>query len=275
MSGFTSGWLALRAAADRAARAETITAAAARWAQAHVGRTCRPLRIVDLGSGSGNNARFLAPRLGVPQDWTLIDDDETLLRHARMALADESLIVSIRCLPADLRSLREMRLDSVIAEADLVTASAFFDLVSKPWLSALTACAARPGSAVLATLTIDGRLQWTPADPYDGDVRKAVERHQRTDKGFGPALGGDACPELRGCLREHGARVLEASSDWRLGAAAAAMQRDLLAGWAAAANEVAPSEAATIEAWHARRSSALGNAHSAVLVGHRDFIAIW
>src|SRR5512145_1693947 len=35
--------------------------------------------VVDLGAGTGANLRYLAPRLGSPQDWLAVDSDPVLL----------------------------------------------------------------------------------------------------------------------------------------------------------------------------------------------------
>ena len=48
------------------------------------------------------------------------------------------------------------------------------------------------GAAVLFALTYDGRIACTPAEPDDEAIRDLVNRHQRTDKGFGEAVGPDA-----------------------------------------------------------------------------------
>src|SRR4029077_8928548 len=39
----------------------------------------KPLRLIDLGAGSGANCRALLPRIGGDQDWILIDRDRDLL----------------------------------------------------------------------------------------------------------------------------------------------------------------------------------------------------
>ena len=66
----------------------------------------------------------------------------------------------------------------------------------------------RPGRALLAVLTYDGRMTLTPPDPFDAHVRRLVNRHQRTDKGFGAALGPLATDWLCQQARSHGAQVL-------------------------------------------------------------------
>ena len=45
---------------------------------------------------------------------------------------------------------------------------------------------------VYAALTYDGRIDLSPADPLDATIASAVNAHQHTDKGFGPALGPSA-----------------------------------------------------------------------------------
>jgi len=84
MSGFAADWLFLREAEDARARDAALLT--------DLSFSCsKVLRVVDLGAGSGNNLRYLAPRLPVPQHWTLIDDDEATLslRPAGKKLAIE------------------------------------------------------------------------------------------------------------------------------------------------------------------------------------------
>ena len=75
----------------------------------------------------------------------------------------------------------------------------------------------------------------SPDEPEDAEVRDLVNRHQRTDKGFGPALGPDALAAGRErVLVGLGYRVERERSDWALGAgrarAAAAADRRMGAG---------------------------------------------
>src|SRR5215207_9501090 len=84
------------------------------------------------------------------------------------------------------------RLD--LRPAQLVTASALLDLVSAPWLQALTTQTKGTAAALLFALNVDGRTHWDPADPDDAFVQGCFSRHQQRDKGFGPALGDQAVP---------------------------------------------------------------------------------
>lgn len=251
---FSETWLALRAGYDTTARSPVLERELARWAAARTAAAGRALSVVDLGAGTGNNQRHLAPRLPVEQSWTLVDADPALLEAARRA--DPSVAVRGVDLAADLEA-------AIPETTDLVTASALIDLVSAGWLERLLARVDAVGAALLVVLTYDGRTAWQPPDPVDGRVVELVNRHQRTDKGFGPALGPDAGPAL---ARLAGARVSQATSDWVIAPNDAPMRSALVEGWTAAAIEISPGEATEIDAW---RSRSLGR-QARLTVGHLD-----
>ncbi len=295
---FDANWLALRRTADSAARAPELEAHAADWLRQRRMATApaRPLRLLDLGSGSGANPCHLAPRLPGLQQWTLIDHDAGLLARAQAACAGlqdadgGSVDVITRCL--DLA-----RIDAhPLAGADLVCASALLDLVDAAWLDRLADACAAAGSALLVTLSVDGTWRFEPdaasamaaparaatvqtadeatrsiadavadntIDPAADDdfVRTAFNAHQRRDKGLGAALGPDAAPALATCLEKRGFQVRLALSPWRLrlaDPAQAALARALIDGWRDAACAQAPDASARIAAWHARRIAACG-----------------
>jgi SAM-dependent methyltransferase len=75
---FTSDWLALREPVDHRSRDADLVASLAKW-----WRSFPSYRVLDLGSGTGSNLRYLAPRLGEQQEWTLVDRDGALLDRAR------------------------------------------------------------------------------------------------------------------------------------------------------------------------------------------------
>lgn len=255
---FPETWLALRAGFDGRARSRELEARLATWAAARATRTGRPLAVVDLGAGSGNNRRHLAPRLPVAQDWTLVDADADLLAAARRA--DPDVAVRRIDLAADLEA-------ALPDDTDLVTASALIDLVSAGWLERLVRRVETAGAALLLVLTYDGRTDWQAGDPLDARVLELVNAHQRTDKGFGPALGPAAGAEL---ARLAGGRVFQATSDWTIESADAAMRTALVEGWAAAATEMSPGEATAFAAW---RDRSIGR-ETLLTVGHVDQLVL-
>jgi SAM-dependent methyltransferase len=258
MSGFSAEWLALREPADAGARADDLVDAL---------RTALDPRcaILDLGAGTGANARHLAPRLGGEHAWTLVDHDAALLATLAASLPHE---LDWRALDRDLRDLAALPLPS----RSLVTASALLDLVSAEWMSALAARCAKASAAALFVLSYDGRIAFDPPHPDDGRVRALVNRHQRTDKGFGPALGPDATDVAQDAFSARGYRCMRAASDWRLDSAHAPLQAALVEGWADAAIDVSPADAARIDAWRDARLAAAGTAR--LKVGHEDLLAL-
>lgn len=265
MSDFSSAWLALREPVDRAARGESLTDATARLLASKSAIT-----VIDLGAGSGANLRYLAPRLAAAQSWILVDRDEALLREAR-AREGEAGGARIETLCCDLGDALS-RLD--LSAVDLVTASALMDLVSADWFDALAERCRRAAVPLLFALTYDGRVAFEPPDGDDELLRDLFGRHQRSDKGLGPALGPDAPAHMERSLRALGYQVRLAASDWSLGPDQAALQAAVLDGYAAAATEIAPDAAARIAAWHARRRALLEAGRSALRVGHRDLLAV-
>jgi SAM-dependent methyltransferase len=263
MTESLSDWLALREPADRAARSETLTERLARTLAAD-----NPLRIVDLATGTGANARYLANRLPHPQHWLLVDRDPALLAEAR----------DLSGIPGALE-IREMDLGpieslDVCAGCRLVTASALLDLVSEAWLQALARRCRAEGAAVLFALTYDGRSECQPPEPEDGIILRLFNEHQtRSDKGFGTAAGPAAAWCAARALTAAGYHVELTASDWRLGAGTRELQRRLVQGWAAAAAEIEPGASSTIAGWMGRRLAHIDENRSSIAVGHQDLIA--
>ncbi len=275
---FDAGWLALRAVADARARAAQLTRLAADWLlQRH--RAGRALRLLDLGSGSGANPRFLAPRLPGPQHWVLVDHDPALLARAcsgcRGLRDGDGRPVRVTPHRCDLRKLG----GEGFAGADLVCASALLDLVDARWLATFAAACAAARCAALVTLSVDGGWRFDAAagtDPDDAFVRAAFNAHQRSDKGLGPALGADAALRLADGLGRRGHAVTLASSPWQLDLAApadATLAAALIDGWRDAASAQNPAAGRCIAAWHARRCALLGQPGARLTVGHLDLFA--
>ena len=187
-SRFDADWLALREGADAAARARELTDLAANWL---CGRGHVPYACVDLGTGSGSNPRFLAPRLPGPQSWRLLDHDAALLERAARDCADlrdaagNPVVLRPEC--RDLSALTAADLGG----ADLVCASALIDLVGASWLDRLAEACASAGAAVLFSLSVDG--EWCcrrggaeDGDPDDALVRSAFNAHQRATRASAP-----------------------------------------------------------------------------------------
>jgi hypothetical protein len=288
MSGFSADWLSMREPFDAAARAAPLVAELRR----HIprGTSAAPFEIVDLGAGAGSNLRYLAPQLGGEQQWRLVDHDRALLDAAVVATrawaASRSAVVSPAGAELTLRATdfacrvggepRDLAGDALASLAlpagGLVTAAALLDLVSRRWLEALAARCKAERVAVCFALTYDGRTVCTPNEPEDAMALDLFNRHQRLDKGFGPALGPTAPGVAEEVLATHRYRVLTEHSDWDIGPQHTTMQHALLDGWLAAALEIAPEHTTPLTAWHRRRRAHVDGGRSRLVVGHVDLV---
>lgn len=267
MSGFSADWLALREPHDHAARSVSVLAELAAWANARGGA----LRALDLGSGTGSTLRAVAPAIPALRDWTLAEHDPVLIEQGRQSLAAAPETAALRWAYTEV-DLAPGLPDRLLDGVDLVTASALIDLVSADWLARLVEALRGRGIAVYVALTYDGRLDWTPVDPDDDRVHRLFDRHQRTDKGFGPALGPAAAAALERSLASLAGRTVAAPSDWALAPSDHAIQAAMLAGVADAARAIEPAASAVIDAWTRRRGALLDAGRSALRVGHRDVL---
>lgn len=259
---FPADWLTLREPADHAARSEPLLDRLRDWC-----RDRESLRIADLGAGTGSNLRYLAPRLPVPQHWTLVDHDPDLL-----ALASVPASVPPTTLRTVCADLGEWVLATTAPE--LVTASALLDLVSRHWLDRLVRGCLHHRAAALLVLSYDGDVSWTAPDPEDAFVRAAVNEHQARDKGLGAALGPLAPVVAADRFRAAGYRVWTEPSPWQIDASALALAEPLVAGWVEAAAEQRPEAAVRIRDWGARRLEDLRTGRTTLRVGHRDLLAL-
>jgi hypothetical protein len=265
MSGFSADWLSLREAADARARSLPLARQAAAVAAARSGV------LVDLGTGTGGLPRDLAARLPGPRDWLLVDDTPALLAEAARLCAGRPGFASLRTQRADLAT----DLAAVSREpVALVMASALLDLVSLAWIDRLVVACRADGVPFYATLSYDGRIALEPAAATDSRVVDLMNRHQRGDKGFGPAFGPAALATAATSFRAAGFTVETDASDWILGAADAALVRPLIDGWIGAALELAPEEAPRLEAWRDQRLRQLEAGVLEVRVGHGDLLAL-
>ena len=207
MSGFSADWLALREPHDARARNQAVLDAVIASLKAY-----RSIRIVDLACGTGSTLRALSPRLAAQQNWRPVDNDLGLL--ARASATAKPAGVSITTMPLDLNRDLEAVLDGPV---DLITTSALLDLVSEPWLERLAVEIAARSIPLYAALSYDGRIELSPTDPLDAAIVAAVNAHQRTDKGFGPALGPTAASIAIARFEALGYSVVLRKSDWIIG----------------------------------------------------------
>jgi hypothetical protein len=263
MSGFSADWLTLREPHDLRARNPAVLDTVTAFLE-----PLSSVQIVDLACGTGSTLRALSPYLPARQNWKLIDNDLGLLARATATpLVKHATVAAI---PLDLNRDLEAALDGPV---DLVATSALLDLVSATWLDRLAIEIAARAIPLYAALSYDGRIALTPSDPLDAAIATAVNAHQRTDKGFGPALGPGAAGYAIARFEALGYCVVHGESDWTLGPDDNDMQSEILTGWADAAHDIGALSLADTRGWLARRRDTLAEAASSLRVGHVDFFA--
>jgi len=259
---FSAEWLALREPYDRRARNAVVMDAVAKAFS-----DTPSLGIVDLACGTGSNLRTLSPRIKARQSWRMVDNDLSLLARVPQTIAPH---VTVTTAPVDLAHDLEAALDGAV---DLVTTSALLDLVSGEWLERLAVEVGARRLPLYAVLSYDGRIELTPTDAADADVIAAVNAHQRTDKGFGPALGPAAAHTAVARFEALGYSVVHGEADWLFGPADRDIQVETLSGWAAAAREVGGVALTDVIGWLTRRRDLVTAGRSTIRVGHVDLLA--
>lgn len=267
MSAFAPQWLDLREPADRRARDAGVLAALAR----HFGNRAQ-ITVTDLGCGTGATMRALGPHLPVRQRWRLVDHDAGLLDaiaprcHGQLPTTRE---IAWQPHQANLQD----DLEAILSlPAELVTMSALLDLTSTAWLDRLADAAAAHERPLYAALTYNGRISFDPVDPFDAQVLRAFNAHQRRDKGFGPAIGPLAPSAVKERLTARGFTILDADADWVLDRHDGVLQAELVQGCHGAACEQDVLERRELDRWLVRRLDLARAGQSHATVGHCD---IW
>lgn len=265
MSGFSIDWLDLREDADRRARDSNLLEQARRWLVTESSAGKMPL-VLDLGAGTGSTLRTLTAEGLQPKSlaWRLVDHDEKLLAEARRRHSAEH---QMEICHADLTQIATLPMQ----DANMVTASALFDLVSADFIEMLIQ-SLPSGAAVYAALNYDGMTAWTPAHPLDAAVLEAFNKDQRRDKGFGVALGPDAGAQAKVLFSQAGYTVHSASSPWKLNGTDQLMASTLIDGIAAAVAQDPAIDKDELGDWIDFRQSNVST--GTCTVGHLDILAL-
>jgi hypothetical protein len=104
----------------------------------------------------------------------------------------------------------------------------------------------------------------------DVELLAGFNLHQRTDKGFGPALGPSAAVRAAERFEHFGYALVQGRSDWVFGTDDRAIQDALFAGWAEVGPLITGLSADDIAEWLAQRRAYLAAGRSSLRVGHVD-----
>ncbi|HEX3983317.1 MAG TPA: hypothetical protein VHX12_06440 [Acidisoma sp.] len=254
---FDRRWLELREPADIQARDAVLLGKAADLLDAPESI------VVDLGSGTGATVRAFSPLLRRPVRWRLVDHDPALLLAAVVALSGEQ----VETVLLDLTQLNDLPL----AGASLVTASALFDLCSASFVKELANHLGKRQLGLYAALNYDGTIVWEQPHRYDMTMVQLFNAHQRSNKGFGPALGPDAGRVLADTFAHLGYHVTLANSPWHLSQSLRTLQAAFVEGIVTAVGGLRQIEPSALRAWRQSRLEAMA-AGASCRVGHLDIL---
>ncbi len=268
MSGFSVDWLRMREPYDHAARSTTLVAALRDALPSE-----RPVELLELAVGRGSGPRFVAPLLPMEQHWTVVDHDPALL---------SALVQSIPGGPLQHHQVQTLQMDLLDLErlgtpADAVLTQALLDLVSHEWLVQFADWLAVRRVPLLASLTVDGRIEWDPPMSLDDEVHAAFRAHQLWDRGFGASPGYRAASELADLLSARGFSVTIERTDWQISEVDTSMLREMAHGISTAAEEAAHEGETTadqVRVWLEERLAAIAAQSVSLKVGHIDLLAI-
>lgn len=264
---YSPEWLGSRERADADARSVELLEPLRR----HLAGVDRPV-IRDLGCGTGSMGRWLARQLPGPQHWIMHDHDPELLAHASanmVGTAADGAPVTVETQQGDVTRLTAGELTG----ATLVTASALLDLFTLDEVTGLAAACVGAGCPALLTLSVVGRVEFTPANPLDADLTAAFNAHQRRESGGRRLLGPDAADATAEAFTALGATVLVRPSPWRLGPTQAGLTEHWLRGWVAAACEERPELTEPAAGYLAERIAAIRSGELQAVVEHEDLLA--
>ena len=144
-------WLSIRETLDRCFRHSLL----AHKFMEHASKT---RLIVDLGCGTGTNFRYLSGNSESNIPWLCIDSDDEVLKLAASKCTGQRVRFARADLAEDWSSIP---LDEEIA----ITASAFLDLTSEPWLVRFAGHVSR--APLLISMTSSGVPIWDPVEELD------------------------------------------------------------------------------------------------------------
>ena len=271
-SAFSRNWLQLRESVDHRSRSHALASALLDCLDSK-----QRINILDLGSGTGSNLRYLSKYLGdLNQHWTLLDQDESLLENIKKTSTNSMQIVPV------VGNILDKGLQ-LVQGSDLVTGSALLDLTSEEWLHNLAESLARQGCPAYFALSYTGNISWfshhklksNNSNPKDHNfICGLINRHQRRDKGTGPALGPLAVIRLDELLRDRGYITKCHPSHWILGHEDSLLKKALIEDWSHSALEECPDKKKKILSWRHSCLSLADSTDGILKVSHLDILAV-
>lgn len=282
---FTTDWLSERFRFDSASRNEQIE------------QTCfslfpsrKRLQIVDIGAGHGSNFFYLFPKIQQHQEWTFVELNEGLLdaaldrilvyaRTQEFPFEREGQTIFFRANQKDIKvtgkhaSFLELEKVVSLAEIDLVTAAAVFDLLSVELFEQFAKTLIQARIPLLSTINYLG-MAFQPEVEGDALYLKFYNDHMLRQQDFGQSMGPDCMKHMGAFFQKNGVQMEIGSSDWQVGTEDQRMHHFLLGYLEHAIGEILADEQRkrAFELWLARKRKMVEKRGLETVVFHQDFV---
>ena len=187
MHEFQNKWLNLRETVDRNSRNKRILYLINKFF-----KNKKNIRIVDLGSGTGSNYRFLKSQLLNNQYWFFVDISHQSTNYFKKNIKLSSKIKKTNFKIVDaINNLEKINFN----DYNLVTGSAFLDILPKTWFKNFHKLNVDT-EIVYFALNYNGNFKFFPKHKDDKRILNIFNKDQKSDKGIGEVAVGPDCTEL-------------------------------------------------------------------------------
>lgn len=193
-------------------------------------RDTSDIELIDMCSGSGNFLIWSIKNKLFFSGYTLIDNDIKLLKSIKSNLrknTSKDLTIKSNTNNMNLILIRGSHISSKVLikknDCDIfnyktkrfhvISYSAVLDLMSK---SSIIKALKRANdiNVIYFSLCFNGMVKWTPSNIFDKYILSFFNNHQRTDKGFGSALGFKSIDFLKRYAIKKDMNITTKNSPW-------------------------------------------------------------
>ena len=151
------------------------------------------ISILDLGTGTGSNFRFLSKKITHKnQFWTLMDISKSSLQEAKRNIISNNKIKSVSFKNHNIiKNIKNINFNKY----DLVAGSAFLDIMPNSWFKVFHKLN-QDTKLIYFSINYDGYFKFYPRHNFDNNMLKLFNKDQRSKKdGKVNAVGPD-CGEI-------------------------------------------------------------------------------
>ena len=125
------------------------------------------------------------------------------------------------------------------------------------------------------SLCFDGKVKWLPSHHFDKYILSLFNNHQKTDKGFGKALGYQAIDYLTMKAKKLGYRVTEKESAWKIVNSHEKdknFMRRYILDIKKALYHMEGIDRSMLSEWYLSKKESIGQKKLKLCVGHKDIL---